>query len=399
MKIRPTVWLNAALALPALLSLYAGIRNSLARSSDFQWSGANLALHHIDPYRQFLLHDPDHLILLSQVPNYLHELYLLLLPLGAMSFAAAKPVWAVLNLVFAVISTLLLGHLYRLDRATTLLLALLLLASTPFRVVLGNGQQSLLELLFFCLIFSTSTWLGRGVSLGLSYFKYSFSPIVFLYFLFRGKYRTLAISAVPPLIGFLALLSLVHGTPLTLLTEPFAVNRVGVTSGLGDLMSLIFTATYQRFGPDTVRHLMYAPALLLSVACAIWLSRRPTVPRSHLQDFAPIAVANLLLFTHLTYDFVFLAVPLAACLASSFAPSSPSEEATPSQPFFTVRRAAALTIIALLWYAIRIAPNPTLPLPLFLLKLAVFLLLATLLVLINPRQKDAVQVGQSDQPC
>ena len=381
MKNRPIVWLNTALALPALLSLFIGARNAVARSSDFQWSGAHLALHHIDPYRQFLLHDPQHLILLSQVPNYLHEIYLLLLPLGALSFDIAKPLWAILNLVFAVLSTLLLGHLYRLDRATTVLLTLLLFASTPFRIVLGNGQQSLLELLFFCLIFSASTWLGRGLSLGLSYFKYSFSPVVFLYFAFRGKYRTLAVSLIPPLIGFFALWSLVHGRPLTLLTEPLAVNRSGVTSGLGDLMSLIFTATSQRFSPDTVRRLMYAPALLLAAACAFWLARRPSAPGLRRQDFAPIAVANLLLFTHLTYDFVFLVVPLAACLA----PSCPAvEDVTHDLRFFNARRAITLTIIALLWYAIRIAPSPNKPLPLFLLELTVFLLLATLLLLLRP---------------
>src|ERR1700722_8764660 len=153
MRVRPILWINAALIFPAAVSLYAGVRNSLSRSQDFQWSGTHLAPQHIDPYSQFLSHDPEHRILLSQVPNYLHELYILLLPLGSLGFSHAKPVWAVLNCLFAVLITQLLRQLYNLPRAETILLLLLLFCSTPFRIALGNGQQTLLELLFFCFIF------------------------------------------------------------------------------------------------------------------------------------------------------------------------------------------------------------------------------------------------------
>jgi hypothetical protein len=313
-KIRPVVCINAVLALPASISLYAGIRNSLARSQDFQWSGADLALHHIDPYRQFLSHDVEHRILFSQVPNYLHELYILMLPLGSLGFSHAKPVWAVLNCLFAVLITHLLRQLYNLPRPETILLLLLLFCSTPFRIALGNGQQTLLELLFFCLIFYFTKPMGQGTALGLSYSKYSFSPVVFLYFFFRRQFRMLAISAVVPLAGLLIMWALVHGNLITLGTEPLVVSHIGVAAGLGDLMTIIQIFFHKIVPEPVVGRLIYAAALLASAGYAFWLSRQKSV--SIRRDAAPIAVASLMFFTHLTYDYVFLVIPLAAALAT-----------------------------------------------------------------------------------
>src|SRR5579871_698668 len=199
MRVRPIVCINALLLFPAAVSLYAGIRNALARSQDLQWSGAHLTLQRIDPYSQFLKQDPKHSILFSQVPNYLHELYIFLLPLGALSFSHAKPIWALLNCLFAVLVVFLLGRIYALQASQALLLLLLLLISTPCRIVLGAGQQSLFELLLFCLVFYFTKPTAQGIALGVSYSKYSFSPVVFLYLFFRRQFRVLAISFIAPI--------------------------------------------------------------------------------------------------------------------------------------------------------------------------------------------------------
>ncbi len=365
MRIRPIVWLNSVLALPAAVSLCAGIRNALTRSQDFQWSGAHLVLHHVDPYRQFLIHDPQHLILLSQVPNYLQELYILLLPLGAVSFPHARPVWALLNCLFAVLITLILRRIYALERSQALLLMLLLFASTPFRIVLGNGQQSLLELLLFCLIFYFAKPVGQGIALGLSYSKYSFSPVVLLYLAFRRRFRVLAISLVPPLVGLLVMWLLVHGSIITLATEPLAVSRNGVTAGLGDLMTILQTALHGILPEALVGKLMYAAALLSSVAYAYFLSRQQAV--SVRRDAAALAVANLMFFTHLTYDYVFLAIPLAAALA------------TPVRKV----KIYILAAIALLWFGIKLIPASMTPSVSLMEQLVVFLVLFGMLILLG----------------
>jgi hypothetical protein len=364
MRVRPIAWINAALALPAAVSLYAGIRNALSQSQDFQWSGAHLALQHIDPYSQFLNHDPQRRILLSQVPNYLHELYILLLPLGALTFSHAKPIWALLNCLFAVLIAFVLQRIYDLPRSQALLLLLLLFSSTPFRIVLGNGQQSLLELLLFCLIFYFTSPAGQGIALGLSYSKYSFSPVVFLYLFFRRQFRVLAISLVPPLLGLLAMSLLVHGSLLTLSTEPFAVSRTDAISGLGNLMTIIQIACRNTLSLPLTQKIMAAAALLASAVFTFALSRQNIFPR---RDAAALAVATLMFFPHRTYDYVFLAIPLAAALAA---------------PFRWAKTCIMATVV-LLWFGIKLVPS-SLPLALQRTEqLTVFLLLSGILLLLS----------------
>lgn len=365
MRARPIVWINAGLAFPAAVSLYLGVRNSLLRSQDFQWSGTHLTLEHVDPYNQYLRHDPEHRILLSQVPNYLHELYILLLPLGALSFSHAKPIWALLNCLFAVLIAFILRCIYDLSRSQAFFLLLLLFASTPFRIVLGNGQQSLLELLFFCLIFYFTKPAGQGIALGLSYSKYSFSPVVFLYFCFCRRFRVLAISFLVPLVGLLLMGLLVHGSLVTLFTEPLAVSRIGVTPGLGDLMTITQTIFHNILPEPLVGKLMYGAALLASGAYAFTLSRAGS--QSLGRDAAALAVANLICFTHLSYDYVFLAVPLAAALAAPF----------------QWAKVYILATVALLWFGIKLIPT-SLPSGVQLIEqMSVFFLLSGTLVLIS----------------
>jgi len=366
MRVRPIVWLNAALVLPATISLYGGIRNALSRSQDFQWSGAHLALQHIDPYSQFLRHDPEHRILLSQVPNYLHELYVLLLPLGALSFSHAKPVWAILNCLFAVLVVFLLRRIYELQASQAFLLLLLLFSSTPCRIVLGSGQQSLFELLLFCLIFYFTKPTAQGIALGISYSKYSFSPVIFLYLFFRRQFRILAISFIAPLLGLFVMGLLVHCSVVPLSTEPLAVSRIGVTSGPGDLMGII-QSVFQNLLPESIiGKLMYAMALLASGAYAFVLSR--TNSPSPRRDAAALAVASLMFFTHLTYDYVFLAIPLAAAFSSSS---------------LRWARTYVVAAVILLWFGIKLVPGYLSFGAQLIEQLTIFLLLAGILILFS----------------
>jgi hypothetical protein len=312
-------------------------------------------------------------MLLSQVPNYLHELYILLLPLGWLSFSTAKTIWAIFNCLFAILATLVLGRIYALEKAHTLLLFLLLIASTPFRIVLGGGQFSMFELLLFSLLFyaeKQARELKQGIFLGLSYSKYSFSPVVFLYFAFRKRFRLLAISLVLPLVGLLAMWFLVRGNIVTLSTEPFAVNRIGITDGLGDLMALTRTIFKPILHGANLDLLMYVLAISAATAFAFFLSRRGDVSP---QFNAPLlAVASLSFFPHLTYDYVFLMIPVAACL------SGPMHWA----------KGLVLTEITLLWFAIKLVPIDTLP-RMEIAQMVVFPMLLAMLYLLGRREFSA----------
>ena len=339
---RQSSLLNMAIAIPAIVSLSVGIRNGLRRSQDFQWSGSHLLGLHVDPYLQHLRHDPEHRILMSQVPNYLHLLYVLMLPLGVLPFGVARDVWVVINVVLTIVCVVLLGKVYQLERSRTVLLGFLLLLSTPFRVMLGNGQQGMLETLLLVLLLTSIR--GRGFILGLSYFKYSFSPLFVFYYAFRGRWRLLLASLIPPMIGLSLFWSIVHGRLLTVGLEPFAVSHTGgVSPGMGDLMTLGMQLS-QHFAADKSNTAGMILALLGSVLVG-WLvaRRRPT----DADAFATLAPASLLMLIHLSYDFVLLVIPLAALLGRT-------DRSDWS-------RAYGLALIGLLWYCMpdlsRIWPN------------------------------------------
>lgn len=308
---RTSLWCGVV-ALPAVVSIGVAVWHGLRRGHDFQWSGAHMLATHIDPYQQSLQHDPGNLILMNQVPNYLHELYVLLLPLGLLPFGIAKDIWVAINLGFVGACVWLLGRSYGLKRSQIWLLGLLLGASTPFRVTVSSGQTALLET--FLLILVATSFAGGGVALGASYFKYSFSPVIVCYQAMRGRWSCLAKSAVAPLLGLAIFWVLVHGNVFREAMEPFAVSRNhGVALGEGDLMSCDYSFRLH-YGFNPVSTSGALPAALGSVVLgAIVAARRA----KDCDSFPALICASLMLFTHLSYDYVALVIPLAALLRST----------------------------------------------------------------------------------
>ena len=169
--------------LGALASLVIGYINSLRNSLDFQWPGSYFILRGIDPWRAYLAGSEQ--ILVRSPPNYAHELYLFLLPLGAMPFALASRAWYALSVILSVAVVWLVGQIYDIDPARRLMLLFLLWGSLPFRNGLYAGQQAVLELVFFSMVFYLPGNLGRGIALGLSIAKYSFAPVLVPVLFFR----------------------------------------------------------------------------------------------------------------------------------------------------------------------------------------------------------------------
>ena len=268
---------------------------------------------------------------MNQVPNYLNELYVMLLPLGMVSFGTAKAIWAALNTCFAVTAVTMLALSYELGAAKAVLLGLLLAISTPFRIALGTGQNSLLELM----LLTIALWAPRraGLALGLSYFKYSFSPLIFFYALWRRAWVQLVISLAVVLAGLVSFWLITGGRFLDVATEPFRVSRFGTALADADLVSL--TA---RLKPA------WKPA---SVAFGIALSGVlgwviVQVQRSLKSAAAALAPACLTLLPHGTYDFVVLAIPAAFLL---------------SLPRRTARIWMGAGCIAVLWYLFKLLPS------------------------------------------
>lgn len=321
----------ALLLLAACPSLLVGVRRALTDSRDLQWGGAWLLRHNIDPWAEALHGYPNHLTFFSP-PNYLHHLYVLLLPLSLLRVSTAAALWCSLNLALSIGCVFLLRRLLALPLQHTIALLCLLWMSSPFRVTMASGQMSLVEL--FCLIaaFSAFSEPVRGVSFGLSLAKYSFSPPTALFFLVRRRVTLLAIAVAMALAGLLIAHTLVRTPLLQLATEPLALAGRAVWPGVADVMTLVETLLTRTLPKSTAQHIAYAVSLLASLAFALLLRPRRL---SRGTELALLSVVSLFLFKHLIYDYVFLLPALALAISAEG----------------RRLRYPTLALIALFWYA------------------------------------------------
>lgn len=335
----------AALLL-TLASAYLSITRAITRSQDFQWSGERLLFQHIDPWRDYLLGDPAHALIGTQVPNYLPVLYVLLIPFGLLSAPAANLAWALCNVVFAVTGAVLAARFYGL-RSTAWVAAItaVLLASLPTRTSIGNGQQCLFVLFLWSIGLLTAQRAlspKRSMLTGISYLKYSFAPAVALYLLLRDGLRTgirhLLWSLLPSALSTIAIWLWIAGThnPRTLLTlifEPLTVAKSGYqpTSDPGiTLMDLgEFALGGNLVANPRLTAITFAVAIALTAAVLLLALRklRKTNPTQHSQDaigwlLALTATMSFTFYKHHAYDEVVFLFPLCYALRHRHRPAA-----------------------------------------------------------------------------
>ena len=267
-------------------------------SGDFQWSPTRLLLHGIDPYAARMAGSED--IILTQSPNYLHLLYWVLTPFGALPFVAALWSWMVLNVLLSVGLGLWYGRMAHLGRAGSLLITAALLCSTPFRLGLSNGQHAVVVLACATVAFAAAQRPWAGPVLALALTKYSFAPFG-LVLLVKGRLRALLVAALTLLLAAGGM-SLVTGTALgTVLMEPFRLSRAVVGDGAADVMTVLsLTPWFSSTSPA-----LTVIGVLTAAASTVCLAR---VLRDGDWVFGlgVAAMISLVSFKHLTHDFVLL---------------------------------------------------------------------------------------------
>ena len=312
------VLILAIFAVMAAVSTWVGIKeavfsNPATEGIDFQWSGANLLSQHEDPWKLYISHQDKGKIILGQQPNYLAELFVVLQPLGRMPFTLALRWWCGLNLIFTAFIIYILHKMFVLDRDHTLLVTLLLMASMPFRVTLHNGQHGLFVLLMLCITFYSRNVVAGGIALGLSYSKYSFSPLIVVMLLVKRRIGVLLISILPPLLGLLIAWRMLGGDLTTLALEPFKVAKMAMGPGAADIMTPM-ERLLQTFGvsPDLKFSIPAVFGLIAVAVSAIWIGKYQLIDEK--VQFAVALVLTLLCLKHVNYDFVVLIVPVAAAV-------------------------------------------------------------------------------------
>jgi len=365
------------LFMAAAVSSSVAIKEALVGGIDFQWSGAHLLGLGRDPWVTYLSGDKQHEIILGQQPNYLPEFYELLMPLGAIPFSHALAWWCAINLLLLALTLAMVCRLFRLSNFHAAALTLLILCATPFRVTMSNGQHGIFIMFLLTALYYLSNRVLKGFALGLSYSKYSFSPLFVLVALVRQRWYVLTVSLVLPLLGLLIAWRILGGSLLVLAMEPLKTSKIAMGPGHADIMTLAEILARDAHLSTNLVYLL--PALLglgLAIAIAIWIGRSDF---NNETELVLVILFTLLCFKHVLYDYVVLLIPVAALLAASR----------------TKARLIGLLAVAYFWFGSTVLNRvrPGVHLDTSILNLAMLLTLCIAVLWISVRQKDA---GSSD---
>jgi hypothetical protein len=286
--------LDAFLLLGALFSVTAGLRNGLLVAADFKIDLARLLLSGGDPY--------------AAGADYGHLAYVLLAPLAFVDEWIARLLWALVNLAAGVGAGFVTARAFHLDAAMRARLVLILLASTPFRVAVGNAQVSLILLLAASLLLLPQTPM-RTVASGVAYFKWTFAAPLGLFVLARRGLKDFSLWTVPALVGFAGYSAFTRSLSWDALVAP-VLRRADNPNGLmewfghGDLMTVLGI-----LGVSDNWNLGISAGALIMLSILVAKAFRT----ERLAVAAACALSLPIVF-HLPYDYVFLLPALAAGL-------------------------------------------------------------------------------------
>lgn len=306
------------LALLAAVSVYAGIRNALEFSQDFQWDAAKALCMRLDPYELSL--DPqkcetvpelaefyrmftDRGLTQKMEANQFPSLLLLLVPMTVFSPKAAIVVWLILNLLFTACIVILLRRTFFKDISLYgyAVGVLIMLAGTPYRNQLGVGQHTLFSFCFFMLAVYLDSHMRDG-SIGktaavsfclfVSYFKYTLTAPLALYFLYRKRYKELALSVAGHIVLTEAAALWLGRSFIYMIKAPLSVASALVTEGGIDLGVFLPGA------------LAYIAAAVIGIGLVVISLMLPEGNEDVL--FSLLILWSLVLTYHRTYDFFVL---------------------------------------------------------------------------------------------
>lgn len=361
----------AILTALAAISVIKGCENAVQFSQDFQWDAAKAFAMRLDPYE--LSRDPgmaenieplgefyrmftDRGLTQKMEANQFPSLLMLLLPMTIFSPYTAKIVWMALNLLFTAGIVWLLRRTFfeDTDIFDYAALSLLMIAGTPYRNQLGVGQHTLFSFFFFMLAVyidkkaADKPDIGKGVlmsiCLAVSYFKYTLTAPLALYFIFRKRYRQFALSLVIHIVltGIAALW--LGKSFIYMITAPLKVASVLVSEGGLDL-GVFIKGGYS-----------FAAAAVIA-ALLVYLAVRIPKDRGALL-FSILVLWSLVLTYHRTYDF-FVYTAAAAVFTAQGVPEGTSSNIGTVQRSTRAMFIWYLVLMVMLYFVLRIFDENT----------------------------------------
>ncbi|MDO5573953.1 MAG: glycosyltransferase family 87 protein [bacterium] len=297
----------------AAVSLIQGCRNAIAVSQDFQWDAAKALTLRINPYIESLTptgildqyHWEDYC--LQMEANQFPSLLMLLFPYTLLAPLAARYVWLASNLLFTVLMIVLLRKTFlaALDRRLFILLMLFMISGTPYRNQLGVGQHTIFSFLFFlaAVYFSrrheesgkAGYTAGTILCLAVSYFKYTLTVPLALYFVYKRKWKELILSVLIHVGLTIFAVFWLHTGILDMIIQPLQVSSALAAEGGIDFGALLQGSP-----------LAFVLAGIVMLFLFIMMLKMPQGVDA--QIISMLVLWSLIVTYHRTYDFFVLVV-------------------------------------------------------------------------------------------
>ncbi len=236
--------LAAIYAIAVVIYIFAETGKPLG-SRDFHqfWYAGHFIIQGTDPYQAFFTHEQPRLpvhyldgVVVNQypvaqpnleiTPSNTPAMLVFLSPLAVLSWGHAKWIFMAINFLlmlgtaWLVLRRVSFGGI-QLTPLEELFLFLTYFDLSATRIAIENGQTTLLVflLMLIAIIEADRGWHISGISLGLALSKYSLSLPIFLFFLYKKKYKALLFAVFVQMVGVLALSEITKQSPVTIMYE------------------------------------------------------------------------------------------------------------------------------------------------------------------------------------
>ena len=312
-KYARTVVMSVLIVL-AIVSVLQGVKNALVYpegSFDFQYDSAKLLSMKINPYNESLnstgLADEMGLTKFygKVEANQFPSLLIFLFPFTLFEPYIANILWLVVNLFMTVLMVILARKIFlmKLDMQWYIILVSLMLAGMGWRINIGNGQHTIFSFSFFLLALWLSEkkhWRLSGIALAISYFKYTLTLPLALYFVYKRRYKEIAVSVSIHVILTVLGAWWLNDSFINMIISPLKISVQSSASGYIDFGAVL------NIGAE--RGIMIA--LSMCILIFIMSLMRMGTTEHRLLFYAIISYVSLIIIYHRVYDFFILFIPM-----------------------------------------------------------------------------------------
>jgi len=251
--------LYIVLGLLAMGSLVQGCKNAILFSQDFQWDAAKTFVMKVNPYLESMSATKSPMIVgfekyyLQMEANQFPSLLMLLIPYTFLPPLLARYAWLGSNLIFTVAIIVLLRSTFlkKIDFNVFVLLILMMISGTPYRNQLGVGQHTLFSFTFFLLAvyftekqgekagITNKTCIPAALCLAVSYFKYTLTVPLALFFVYKRKWKELVLSVTIHIVLTVGASFWLGTSVMDMIIQPLRVSSSLIAEGGIDFGALL----------------------------------------------------------------------------------------------------------------------------------------------------------------